>query len=790
MTARRLRPRHLSRSLTLVLLATIGALLGAMEATAVDAPATSVGPGAGRLEAGGTRGCGDLLMNADGTYENGYAWQYGGIVAPYFGAFAECFTTIGPVCGATFDFTAIGYQSGQTMDVYAWESAGAEPGAVACVTVGVDPGEVAFWPVLSRHVVELVGCPTTAELWIGYWGNWPNDMSGWFVGADTNGFGGCPRTNVAPGLGYPTGWQDVSVVWGPTQALGIGALFGDGTLEGACCYADGSCEIRTHSTCSGTFQGVGTFCDPNPCPRPGACCQPDGSCVLTVDDECSYEFLGEDFPCDPNPCSQPGACCFVDGSCLLRLESECSGTWFAGVCDPNPCPPPPNGACCLDDGGCVLLDAFECDDLDGIYSGDDTLCDPNPCPQIGACCFPDGTCLARYASSCTGVWQEGSCEPNPCPQPPDGACCQVDGSCLFLDGFACSDLGGNYLGDGMPCDPNPCPLPEVGACCLPDGGCEVLADFQCDDAGGTFQGDGASCDGLVCGVPCTPFLTDYQPALPGRGPNSGGTLILHANESLVFSSDDAYCGQSGLAQCTDAVTRTDEHFAPIVVHVIAAFPQNVSPRLSGVVFGIEYADCLRLEGWGACGNFELPTSGWPASGEGTAVTWASAQTTLLTEIYWFAAYVYSTDDTRLDLVPNPSHGAYFADDSIPSQLDPIVAFGSFGFGMDGVLPCPENLPVGACCFPDGSCEVLFDFDCVDASGVFQGDGTVCDPNPCSQPPIGGCCIGADCLYMSSFACDELGGSYLGEDIPCDPNPCIVPVIESSWGTIKERFRGN
>src|SRR5512146_463036 len=30
-----------------------------------------------------------LLLNADGSYENGYAWQYGGETPPYFGAFAE-----------------------------------------------------------------------------------------------------------------------------------------------------------------------------------------------------------------------------------------------------------------------------------------------------------------------------------------------------------------------------------------------------------------------------------------------------------------------------------------------------------------------------------------------------------------------------------------------------------------------------------------------------------------------------------------------------------------------------
>jgi len=28
---------------------------------------------------------------------------------------------------------------------------------------------------------------------------------------------------IPPGAGYPTGWQSVDLVWGPTAALGIGA---------------------------------------------------------------------------------------------------------------------------------------------------------------------------------------------------------------------------------------------------------------------------------------------------------------------------------------------------------------------------------------------------------------------------------------------------------------------------------------------------------------------------------------------------------------------------------------
>ena len=40
---------------------------------------------------------------------------------------------------------------------------------------------------------------------------------------------------------------------------------------------------------------------------------------------------------------------------------------------------------------------------------------------------------------------------------------------------------------------------------------------------------------------------------------------------------------------------------------------------------------------------------------------------------------------------------------------------------------------GACCFTDGSCQVLFYGPCNTGDGTFQGNATVCLPNPCPPP---------------------------------------------------------
>ena len=55
-------------------------------------------------------------------------------------------------------------------------------------------------------------------------------------------------------------------------ALGSGASLQTtgSAVTGACCFPDGTCTIETSAGCTGTYQGDGTVCTPNPCPQPCA----------------------------------------------------------------------------------------------------------------------------------------------------------------------------------------------------------------------------------------------------------------------------------------------------------------------------------------------------------------------------------------------------------------------------------------------------------------------------------------------------------------------------------------
>jgi hypothetical protein len=272
------------------------------------------------------------------------------------------------------------------------------------------------------------------------------------------------------------------------------------------------------------------------------------------------------------------------------------------------------------------------------------------------------------------------------------------------------------------------------------------------------------------------------------GPNAGGTLILALSEGTVYSPDISYCGAATTDDCAGAVAQGPiaTALAPNVINCLAAF--NPGSRLAGVVFGVSYNDAsVAIISYGSCGDFEIADGDWPASGSGTAVTWGAAQTDPLVDVYWFAAYSYYAGYT-LSLAAHPTQGQNFADDSIPAVLDPIAGLGVFGFETPGSAPCPE--PVGgteACCFPDGSCQDLDPADCAAQGGSAQGQGSACAGTACPQPRTGACCIGEDCTITTAAGC---AGEYQGDDTVCVPNPCIepTPVIESTWGGVKNIYR--
>jgi hypothetical protein len=216
-----------------MLLALLGVVAIGGNAVALD---VAVGPGTGIvLPSTDTNPCpgSTLVQNHDGSFENGYAWAYAGVVAPDYGAWAEVFSNSNyDVCGVSLWLSRLSSMTPSTCDIYVWQSDGNNPTNMTCLVPAQNPGTVAVWPNISQHDFDTGTdpcCPGGDAFAVGYWPTWVGAANHWYTASDEDGFGGLPRTNIAPGIGYPTGWQHPNVVatFAGCQALGIGAYVQD-----------------------------------------------------------------------------------------------------------------------------------------------------------------------------------------------------------------------------------------------------------------------------------------------------------------------------------------------------------------------------------------------------------------------------------------------------------------------------------------------------------------------------------------------------------------------------------
>lgn len=80
---------------------------------------------------------------------------------------------------------------------------------------------------------------------------------------------------------------------------------------------------------------------------------------------------------------------------------------------------------------------------------------------------------------------------------------------------------------------------------------------------------------------------------------------------------------------------------------------------------------------------------------------------------------------------------------------------------------------GACCQPNGTCLVQTAAACATAGGTYQGNGTVCTPNPCPQPSGACCANNGTCTFVTQAACTSVGGTFQGGLVTCASVTCRV-----------------
>ena len=263
------------------------------------------------------------------------------------------------------------------------------------------------------------------------------------------------------------------------------------------------------------------------------------------------------------------------------------------------------------------------------------------------------------------------------------------------------------------------------------------------------------------------------PSQAGR--NAGGMMLVHTDNSLIYTLTDDYCLSTTPDHCVDYVntsTKTVEEVT--VIWLMAAFVANASPGVTTLQFGIHHNLPVNqgyFDRYSACGPglIELPDQGWPEVNVcGNLVAYSTAVYDHSFPFYWFA--VWHDDDTNFfgtRTYPGTNE-AKFVDDGNPPIEDLCYNFATLRWGLPGEMGCvPDHFGYGACCFPNGSCSMLLETEC---QGMFMGDNTSCEPNPCLQPEA--CCLpDGTCQVQPPPICEQMGGVPYGP-IGCDPNPCV------------------
>lgn len=175
------------------------------------------------------------------------------------------------------------------------------------------------------------------------------------------------------------------------------------TILGACCRADGTCEITNPYLCEGYFHGYGTTCGAtfnSICNKFGACCINSG-------------YGNSIYHCEELSCTQ---CLGISGAVYAGNQTACSGVSCSIVIQKI-------GACCDGLGGCEQVTEYECLAKQGFYQGDQSSC------------FAGGVAVCSSGT---------------------GPCC-INGNCTSTSSTECFNSNGYFLGLGRDCGEFTCP---------------------------------------------------------------------------------------------------------------------------------------------------------------------------------------------------------------------------------------------------------------------------------------------------------------------------------------------
>ena len=568
---------------------------------------------------------------------------------------------------------------------------------------------------------------------------------------------------------------------------------------GACCAASGACTQTAPGACAGTYQGLSTACNPNPCG--GACCT-GPSCSVTTAGTCpgtSVYIAGG--VCNAAACTY---CVAGSAACgTLDDDERISRVTFNTIDNDSGTGDGPAG--CYSDFTFLSTSLFPGQSYpitvinSGVYTADQSAVwiDFNGDFAFGDAASGEQTTLtsADGGATFTGsvlvpagarlgatrmrvrVMYTGAL--SPCGNATygevedyavsivaatTGACCQASGACGQTTPGACT---GTFSGLATSCAPaNPC----GGACCDVNGACSVTTAASCP--GGSVFVNAAVCTGSVCSGSCC---------------DAGGLCTLATSAgtcSGAFGGTNTTCSPSPCPgqSCASPIVLT---LGNPVGGDLAASTSNSTITCSTGAKGLWYSFTAPADGayninstlTGGAGNPSLGVFSScgvevacnnPCAGTSTDVL----QTLTAGQQIVFRAG--SCGDITLTYQVTVSVAVVGACCNTTSGACTLTSTGAGGCGAntymgdntacDGVI-CGQ----GACCDPsNGACTLATINSCL---GQFQSVGTTCTVNPCPQPPTGACCNSTSgaCTQVFAVNCNTATSTYGGDNTFCDPS---------------------
>lgn len=351
------------------------------------------------------------------------------------------------------------------------------------------------------------------------------------------------------------------------------------------------------------------------------------------------------------------------------------------------------GACCIDNQCVEDLSEQQCLDLDGIYNGDDSLCESDDmCAETGACCFPPYECYDHVFEDDCLYWggifsgDNTSCSTSECWIDPRGACCYEETTCIDnMPLSTCEFSGGYFIGIDTNCFDDPCPFSDPGgACCIQSAEETQCLDFATEDEcaflGGDYRGPNTLCEQELClpvGACCVTV---------GETPSC-----------IDFVTEDL---------CEDGSWYEGQTCVDIEFECTPPWGACCLPDLDACLDGFSEIECIDSQG------------------------------------------VFHLEQICSEVTCETSVGACCLMNScvLSTPSDCIGMGGSFyGSGTDcDLLPCEVPVLLGACCvlFPGGlECHEVTADECFDLAGLYAGDGTICEPGICEDMQnYGACCF--------------------------------------------------